>query len=140
PMPPAVLSDLRTLLQALRGQPPEGGPFVVACVDDEFFVVARQDGPRIALLLSALTASVGYALAERAMTRLGGARRDDAERDEIWPIGDLDLFAGLELSEEDMEQILDDVDAYPEEMLESIIDHIGLSDAYSTALDAARVG
>lgn len=140
PMPPAVLSDLRTLLQALRGQPPEGGPFVIACVDDEFFVVARQEGPRIALLLSDLTASVEYPLAEQVMTRLGEDPPDDDELDEIWPIGDLDLFADLELSEEDMEQILDDVDAYPEEMLESIVDHIGLSDAYATALDAARVG
>ena len=30
PLPPAVLDDLGVLLQALRSQPPEGGPFVVA--------------------------------------------------------------------------------------------------------------
>ena len=52
PLPPAVLSDLGVLLQALRSQSPEGGPFVIACVDDEFFLVARMDGGRIALLLS----------------------------------------------------------------------------------------
>ena len=32
------------LLSALRSQPPEGGPFVVASVDDEFFLIARLDG------------------------------------------------------------------------------------------------
>ena len=26
--------------------PPEGGPFVVACVEEEFFVIARQEGRR----------------------------------------------------------------------------------------------
>ena len=29
PLPPTVLADLGVLLQALRSQPPEGGPFVV---------------------------------------------------------------------------------------------------------------
>src|SRR5690242_6187800 len=56
PLPPAVLDDLRALVAALRGQPPEGGPFVIASVDEEFFLVARQDGARISLLLSDLTA------------------------------------------------------------------------------------
>ena len=82
PLPPSVLDDLGVLLQALRAQPPEGGPFVIACVDEEFFVIARQDGARISLLLSDLTASVEYALAEQAMTRLGEDPPDDDELDE----------------------------------------------------------
>jgi putative tRNA adenosine deaminase-associated protein len=139
PLPPAVLSDLRALVQALRGQPPEGGPFVIASVDDEFFVIARQDGSRIALLLSDLTASVEYPLAEQAMTRLGEDPPEDDELDEVWPVGDLDLFADLDLSEEEMEQILDDVDAYPDDMLESIIEQIGLTDVYTIAREAAQV-
>ncbi|HEX5520457.1 MAG TPA: hypothetical protein VFX29_02130, partial [Longimicrobiaceae bacterium] len=55
PLPPAVLADLGVLLAALRSQPPEGGPFVIASVADEFFVIARQEGLRISLLLSDLT-------------------------------------------------------------------------------------
>ena len=30
PLPPAMVADLGVLLQALRSQPPEGGPFVIA--------------------------------------------------------------------------------------------------------------
>ncbi len=41
PLPPSVVDDLGILLSALRSQPPEGGPFVIACVEDEFFVIAR---------------------------------------------------------------------------------------------------
>ncbi len=37
PLPTAIVGDLGALLAALRGQPPEGGPFVAAIVDDEFF-------------------------------------------------------------------------------------------------------
>jgi putative tRNA adenosine deaminase-associated protein len=137
PLPVAVLDDLGVLLQALRSQPPEGGPFVVACVDDEFFLVARQDGARISLLLSDLTASVEYPLAEQALARLGEEPPDDDELDEMWPVGDLDLFADLDLAEDEMEQILDDLDAYPDEMLEAIIERIGLSEAYSRATEMA---
>jgi putative tRNA adenosine deaminase-associated protein len=137
PLPPAVLDDLGALLRALRSQPPEGGPFVVACVDEEFFLIARQDGARISLLLSDLTASVEYPLAEQALARLGEDPPDDDELDEVWPVGDLDLFADLDVGEDDMEQILDDIDAYPDEMLEAIVDRLGLSEAYSRASEMA---
>jgi putative tRNA adenosine deaminase-associated protein len=139
PLPPAVLDDLQALIAALRGQPPDGGPFVVADVDDEFFLIARQQGARISLLLSDLTASVEYPLAEQVLRRLGEEPPDDDELDEIWPIGDLDLFTDLGLPEDEMELVLDDLDAYPDEMLETIIDRIGLADSYAQAIESARV-
>jgi putative tRNA adenosine deaminase-associated protein len=138
-LPPAMLGDLGVLLQALRSQPPEGGPFVIATVDDEFFLIARQDGPRISLLLSDMTASVEYPLAAQVLARLGEDPPDDDELDEVWPVGDLDLFADLDLAEDEMEQILDDLDAYPDEMLEAIVERIGLGDSYARATESARV-
>jgi putative tRNA adenosine deaminase-associated protein len=137
PLPPGVLDDLGALLSALRAQPPEGGPFVVACVEDEFFVIARQDGVRISLLLSDLTAAVEFPLAEQVMTRLGEDPPADDELDEIWPVGDLDLFADLGVSEDDIEDILDDMDLLPEEMLETIVDRLDIGEGYARALDAA---
>jgi putative tRNA adenosine deaminase-associated protein len=138
-LPPSVLSDLGFLLQALRSQSPEGGPFVVASVDDEFFLIARQDGPRISLLLSDMTAAVEYPLAEQVLARLGEDPPEDDELDEVWPVGDLDLFADLDLSEDEMEQILDDLDAYPDEMLETIVGRLGFGDSYAQATQSARV-
>lgn len=137
-LPPAVLSDLTALLQALRGQSPEGGPFVIASVDDEFFVIARQDGSHVALLLSDMTAAVEYPLAAQVLSRLGEDPPDDDELDEVWPVGDLDLFTDLDLGEEDVEQILDDMDAYPDEMLEEIAERLGVAEQYATAVEAAR--
>jgi putative tRNA adenosine deaminase-associated protein len=139
PLPPTVLDDLGVLLSALRSQPPEGGPFVVACVEDEFFVIARQDGRRISLLLSDLTASVEFALAEQAMSRLGEDPPADDELDDVFPVGDLELFADLDLSEEEMDDILDDIDAPPEELLDVIMERIELDDVYGRAIDAAWV-
>lgn len=139
PLPPAVLGDLGVLLQALRSQPPEGGPFVVASMEDEFFLIARQDGPRISLLLSDMTASVEFPLADQALERLGEDPPEDDELDEVWPIGDLDLFTDLDLSEDEMEGILDDIDAYPDEMLETIVNRIGVADQFAQATESARV-
>ena len=88
-LPPAVLADLGVLISALRSQVSEGGPFVIASVDDEFFLIARQVGPRTVLLLSDLTASVEYPLAAQALERLGEEPPEDDELDEVWPVGDL---------------------------------------------------
>jgi putative tRNA adenosine deaminase-associated protein len=140
PLPPAVLGDLGVLLSALRSQPPEGGPFVIACVEDEFFVIARQEGRRILLLLSDLTAAVEFPLAEQAMARLGEEPPADDELDEVWPVGDLELFSDLGLPEEEMEDILDDLDALPDEMLDTIVERIGLVDQYAAATEAAWAG
>lgn len=138
PLPPAVLNDLGVLLQALRSQPPEGGPFVVASVDDEFFLIARQDGARTSLLLSDLTASVEYPLAEQVLARLGEEPPEESELDEVWPVGDLDLFVDLDLSEEEMEEILDDMDAYPDEMLDDIVEALDISEAFHRATQLAQ--
>jgi putative tRNA adenosine deaminase-associated protein len=139
PMPPAVLDDLGVLLSSLRSQPAEGGPFVIASVDDEFFLIARLDGPRISLMLSDLTASVEYPLAQQVLERLGEEPPEDDELDEVWPIGDLDIFADLDFSEEEMERVLDDLDAYPDEMLESVVTSIGLAESFFEAVRLARV-
>lgn len=139
PMPPTVLEDLGVLLAVLRSQPPEGGPFVIACVEEEFFVIARQEGRRIALLLSDLTAAVEFPLAEQAITRLGEDPPNDDELDEIWPVGDLELFEDLGLGEDEMEEILDDLDALPEDMLDTIVARLDLSEPFARATDAAWV-
>ena len=139
PLPPTVLDDLGVLLSALRSQPPEGGPFVVACVEDEFFVIARQDGKRISLLLSDLTAAVEFPLAEQAMTRLGEDPPADDELDDVCPVGDLELFADLDLPEDEMDEILDDVEAPPDELLDLIMERIELDDVYGRAIEAAWV-
>jgi putative tRNA adenosine deaminase-associated protein len=87
-------------------------------------------------LLSDLTAAVEFPLAAQVLERLGEDPPEDDELDEVWPIGELDLFSDLELPEDEMEQILDDLDAYPDEMLDSVISRIGLEQQFREALAA----
>jgi putative tRNA adenosine deaminase-associated protein len=72
------------------------------------------------------------------MTRLGEEPPEDDELDEVWPVGDLDLFTDLGIGEDEMEQILDDIDAYPDEMLETIIERLGLTETYEAASELAQ--
>lgn len=139
PLPPAVLSDLGALLRALRSQPPEGGPFVIACPDLEFFVIARQIGARISLLLSDLSAYVDYPLAQQAIIRLGEEPPEDDELDDPIPVGDLELFTDLELPEDELESLLLDDEPLPDELVEIIVDRLGLAEEFERALDVARV-
>lgn len=138
-LPPSVLDDLGSLLSALRGQPPEGGPFVVASIDDEFFLIARAHGAHIDLLLSDLTAAVEFPLAAQVLDRLGEDPPAEDELDDVWPIGELDLFSDLELGEDEMSLLLDDIDAYPDEILDTVIDRIGLEEPFRRARETAQV-
>ncbi|MCW2525698.1 MAG: tRNA adenosine deaminase [Pseudonocardiales bacterium] len=138
PLPTSVLDNLGVLLQSLRSQPPEGGPMIIALVENEFFLIARQDGAHINLMLSDLTAAVEYSLAAQVLDRLGEEPPDEEELDEVWPIGDLDLLADLGLSEDEMEALVDDLDAYPDEMLDEIVERIGLSEAFARATASTR--
>ena len=72
------------------------------------------------------------------MTRLGEDPPEDDELDEVWPVGDLDLFTDLGLP-----RGRDGTDPrrprrLPDEMLDTIVERIGIADQYAEATDAAR--
>ncbi|MDR1998490.1 MAG: tRNA adenosine deaminase-associated protein [Frankiaceae bacterium] len=138
PLPPSVVNSLDVLLSALRSQPPEGGPFIVADVDEEFFLIVRLDGARISMLLSDLTAAADYPLAAQALERLGEDPPEDDELDEACPAGDLDILSDLGLPESELELLLEDDTLYPDELLEDVMGRIDLGDQFVQALRRAR--
>ncbi|HVQ95450.1 MAG TPA: tRNA adenosine deaminase-associated protein [Mycobacteriales bacterium] len=136
-LPPAVLSDLDHCVAALRQQPKEGGPFALLDVDDEFFVALRlAPTGELRVLLSDATAAVDWDLARQAVELLGEDVPADEELDEVWPAGDLGMFADLGLDERDLGMILDDLDLYADEMLTLIARRIGVGDEYAKVVDA----
>jgi putative tRNA adenosine deaminase-associated protein len=136
-LPPAVLSDLDHCVAALRQQPKEGGPFALVDVDDEFFVALRlAPSGEIRVLLSDATAAVDWDLARQAVELLGEELPVDEDLDEVWPAGDLGMFADLGLDERDLGMILDDLDLYADEMLSMIARRIGVGEAYAQVVEA----
>ena len=54
---------------------------------------------------------------------------DDSE-----PVGDLALLADLGLAEDDLADLLDDEDLYPDEVLSDVADALGFGDLFDEAV------
>lgn len=134
-LPEALTDDLHGLVWAVRQQPGENGSFALVDVADEFFVVVRVQAGRVRLLLSDVTAAVAWDLAAQVLDALELEPPSGDTRD-VWPVGDLGVFADLGLDEMELGAILSDVDAYADEMLSALARRLGFADAYERVVDA----
>jgi putative tRNA adenosine deaminase-associated protein len=103
-------------------------------VDEDFFVLVRVDGGRARLLISDVTAATEWPLARQIVDELDIPLADDD--DEQVPAGDLAILADLGMSAMDLGALCDDVDLYPEEMLEEIADALGFGNQFHDAIEA----
>ncbi len=92
-LPEALGDDLEGLVAAVRQQPSPGGAFALVDVADEFFVVVRVQAERVRLLLSDVTAAVAWDLAAQVLEALDVDVPGEDDLDEVWPAGDLGIFA-----------------------------------------------
>jgi putative tRNA adenosine deaminase-associated protein len=135
-LPPALTDDLDGLVAAVRQQPGDSGAFALVDVAGEFFVVVRLVQGEVRLLLSDVTASVAWDLAAQVCTALDIDVPGEDDLDEVWPAGDLGIFADLGLDEMELGAVLSDVDAYADEMLSALARRLGFADVYEPAVDA----
>ena len=136
PLPDVLTGDLDGLIAAVRQQPGENGAFALVDVADEFFVVVRVQLGRVRLLLSDVTASSEWDLAEQVLDHLDIDVPEGDELDEVWPAGDLDVFGDLGLDAMELGALLSDLDAYADEMLASLTRRLGFGERYERVVDA----
>lgn len=135
-LPEALGDDLDGLVAAVRQQPGEGGAFALVDVSDEYFVVVRVQPGRVRLLLSDVTASASWDLAAQVVDALDLDLPGEDDLDDVWPVGDLGIFADLGVDEMELGAILSDVDAYADEMLSALARRLGFGGAYERVVDA----
>jgi putative tRNA adenosine deaminase-associated protein len=136
-LPERLAEDLDGLIAALRQQPGEGATLGLVNVAGDFFVATRLQGGRVRLLLSDVTAAVAWPLAGQVVQRLGIPVPSEDELDDVWPAGDLSIFADLGMDEMELGAVLADLDAFADEMLTAIAARLGFGDPFERALDAA---
>jgi putative tRNA adenosine deaminase-associated protein len=137
-LPSVVTADLDDFVQALRRQPSIGGTIGFAGVDDFFFVAVRVLGDDVSLFLSDLTAAADYPLARQVLEALDiPVPADDEELDQVFPAGDMSIFADLGLDEMELGAISADLDLYPEDAVAHIAERLRFGDAVERALDIA---
>jgi putative tRNA adenosine deaminase-associated protein len=84
-----------------------------------------------------VTAAVAWDLARQVVDRLGIDTPGEDDLEDVWPAGDMSIFADLGLDEMELGAILADLDAYADEMLLSIAGRLGFAEVYDRAVEAA---
>ncbi|MFD1824502.1 tRNA adenosine deaminase-associated protein [Mumia zhuanghuii] len=125
--------EVDDLVRALRPFPSECGVIGMVAVDEDFFVLARVTGPRTQLMLSDVTAVDEWPLASSVADALDLPDPDDD--DEPQPAGDMEILSDLGVTAIDLAVMLDDPDAYPDEVLGDIAERLGFGDVYEALVD-----
>lgn len=135
-LPPRVGEDLDALVDATRRQAADGGAIGFVSVEDDFFVAVRVRGEDVSLLLSDVTAAGESPLAAEVLEALDlPLPGPDDERAQ--PAGDLTIFSDLGLKAMELGALCDDLDLYPDEMLDRIAARLGFAEPFRRVLDAA---
>lgn len=126
-------SDIGIVLDALRAQQVDGGAIAMLSVDDQFFILIRQIGARMQMVLSDVISALDYEIAAEVLELLDleAPAEDDADE----PAGDLNIFADLGLDAMELQFICDDDEMFPDEQLEVIARRIGFGDQFVEVID-----
>jgi len=134
-LPPRTHAHLDSLIAALRAHPGEVGTLGLVCVSEEFFLLIRLRGEEVRILVSDLFAAEDYDLGIEALDRLSVPAPDDEDDEEIVPAGDLRILEDLGLRMDELEFILDDPDAWPDELLATIAKRVGFGDEFTRIVE-----
>ena len=136
-LPQQVGQDLDALVEATRRSASDGGAIGFVSVEDDFFVAVRVRGQDVSLLLSDVTAAGESPIAGEVLEALDLPLPGPDEDERVMPAGDLTIFSDLGLKPMELGALCDDLDLYPDEMLDSIAARLGFAEPYRRALDAA---
>jgi putative tRNA adenosine deaminase-associated protein len=129
---------LEGLEASLRRLPAPTGAVGFVSVGDDFIVICRAIGERSRLLLSDITAAHDWPIAREVLDRLGIPAPEDL--DEVVPAGDVQLLNDLGLHADDLADLLDDIDLFPDELVVAIADRLGVGRVVDELLGALPSG
>ena len=126
-------TDIGIALDALRSQQVNGGALAFLAIDDAFFIVIRQIGMKMQMVLSDVMAALDYEIAAEVLELLDLELPADDDADE--PAGDLNLLEDLGIDAMELQAICDDDGMFPDEQIEAIARRIGCGDEFLDALE-----
>jgi len=123
-----AITDIGIALDALRSQQGDGGAIAMITVDDAFFILIRQIGERMQMVLSNSLMALEYEIAAEVLELLDieSPEEDDPEE----PAGDLNIFSDFGIDALDLQMICDDQERFPDEQLDSIARQIGFDSEF----------
>lgn len=127
-LPDDAAQDIGIALDALRAQQVDGGALAMLAIDDAFFIIIRQVGEVMQMMMSDALAALEYEIASEVLELLDIDSPEEDDADE--PAGDLNLLSDFGIDTMDLQMICDDTEKYPDEQLESLARQIGFGDRY----------
>lgn len=130
-----LANDLEELVTQLRRLPGEAGAIGFVSLVEEVFVIARVRGRHVQVLLNDGGAAADWPIA-RDVADLLGVDPPDPD-DDAEPLGDLDIFADLGLSDFDLGAVIDNLDLGSDQMLIEIAEKIKLGPQFRRVAESA---
>lgn len=106
-----------------------GGAVALLAVAEDFFIVAREIGSDMKMMISDATYALESDLAVDLLEMMDLPFPE--EDDESQPGGDVDLLTDLGLNEMELEAIASDDQLYPDEAIEAIAKRLGFGDEFT---------
>ena len=128
-----AITDIGIALDALRSQQGDGGAIAMITVDDSFFILIRQVGDRMQMVLSNVLMALEYEIASEVLELLDIDSPEEDDSDE--PAGDLNILSDFGIDALDLQMICDDAEQFPDEQLGSIARQLGFSSEYSEIVE-----
>ena len=122
--------ELGSIMDQLIGKSRQyGGAVVLLSVSEDFFVVAREIGTEMKMMISDATFALENDLAVDLLEMLDLPFPE--EDDDSQPGGDLDLLNDLGINSMELEAIASDTDMYPDEAIEAIASRLGFGSEFT---------
>ena len=128
-LPPRLGEDFAGLVDALSHFSSDVGVLAMASVNDDFFIIVRQQDDRVRMLLSDFTAALDWPIAADLVDELKHGIPDE-DSDPV-PFGDLEILRDLGVTSVELELLCTDDDLYPDDVLLDIGDQLGFGDQLS---------
>jgi putative tRNA adenosine deaminase-associated protein len=132
-LPDEAMTDIGIALDALRAQQVDGGAIAMLAIDDSFFILIRQVGERMQMVLSDALMALEYEIASEVLELLDIESPEEDDPDE--PAGDLNILADFGIDALDLQMICDDNELFPDEQLESLARQIGFGGEFTEIVE-----
>ena len=132
-LPEGATEDIGLALDSLNNHQVNGGAIAMLSIDDSFFVLIRQIGERMQMVLSDSMMALDYEIAAEVLELLD--LDSPAEDDANEPAGDLNLLQDLGIDAMELQLICDDDELFPDQQLEVIAQRLGFAEKYQEIVE-----
>ena len=127
-LPARLVCSMDSLVSGLRQLPGEGGVYGFVGLNEECLVIVHQSSAGARIVLSNAAAADDWDMAEQALEL---ADVQGEEWDEFTAVGDLTLLTDLGIDADELADICEDEELYPDEQLAAIAERAGFAQQVS---------